>query len=103
MLGCLLRKERGGQLEYAAHLVLVAAQRAADCDAVDAGLGDCLCRGAAQVLVDAALDDAEDCLLRWAVLAMPVEAAVEPAVGALHRAGGVVAVSVGRGGLVAEQ
>ena len=56
---------------------------------------DRLRRLAPQVLVDAALDDPED---RLAALAprcvVPVEAAVEPAVGALGRAGRVVAVGV---------
>ena len=51
-------------------------------------------RFAAQVLVDTALDDPEHGLLGRAVLAVPVEAAVEPAVGALGRARGVVAVGV---------
>ncbi len=82
---------------------LVAPQRAADRDAVDAGLGDGLRRLASQVLVDAALDDPEDRLPRRTVLAMPLQAAVQPAVRALHRASGVVAVRVIGRALVEDQ
>ncbi len=77
-----------------AHLLLVAAERAADRDAVDVGLGHRLGGLAPQVLVHAALHDPEDRLSRWALARVPVEAAAEPAVGALHRARRVLAIGV---------
>ena len=89
--------------EHLAHLGLVAAEGAADRQAVDAGGGDGLGRLAPQVLVDAALDDAEDRLARRPLALVPLEAAVEPAVGALGRAGGVVAVGVEGRALVEDQ
>ena len=47
-----------------------------------------------------ALDDPEHCLVPRPVLAVPLEAAVEPTVGALGRAGRVVAVGVIRRALI---
>ena len=90
-------------LEHAAHLLLVAAEGAADRDPVDAGRGDALRRSLPQVLVDAALDDPEDRLAPRPVRVVPVEAAVEPAVGALGRARGVVAVGVEGRALVEDE
>ena len=87
----------------AAHLLLVAAEGAADRDPVDAGRRDRLGRLAPQVLVDAALDDPEDGLPRRALALVPGEAAVEPAVGALRRARGVVAVGVEGRALVEDE
>ena len=95
----------GGQaaerhVDHLAHLLLVLAERPADRDPVDPRRGDGLGRLAAQVLVDAALDDPEDRLPRRAVLGVPGEAAVEPAMRALGRGGGVVAVGPERRALV---
>ena len=70
----------------AAHLLLVAAERAADRDPVDRRGRDRLGRLAPQVLVGAALDDPEDRLPLGPWSLVPIEAAVEPAVGALGRA-----------------
>ena len=53
--------------------------------------------------MDAALDDAEDRLIAGAVTVVPLEAAVEPAMGALGRAGGVVAVGAVGGALVEDE
>ena len=53
VLGGLLGQQRRGQLEHAAHLLLVAPERAADRDPVDPGGGDGLRRLAPQILVDA--------------------------------------------------
>ena len=102
-LGAVGGQQRDGHRQHLAHLLLVAAERAADRDPVDAGRGDRLGRLAPQVLVDAALDDPEDGLAGGPVGAVPVEAAVEPAVGALGRAGGVVAVGVERRALVEDE
>ena len=88
------------EAEHAVHLLLLAPQRAADRDPVDPGRRRPLGRFAAQVLVDPALDDPEDRLVGRALPRVPLEAAVEPAVGALGRARRVVAVGVGRGALV---
>src|SRR5205807_6664488 len=57
-------------------------------------------RLAPQVLVHAALDDPEEQLPVRAVLPSPRDAAVEPPVGPLGRARGVVAAGVERGALV---
>ena len=57
----------------------------------------------AQVLVDPALDDPEHGLALGAVLAVPLEAAVQPAVRALGRARRVLAVGVIRRALVERQ
>ena len=64
---------------------------------------DRLGRLRAQVLVHAALDDAVDELALGPVLVVPVQAAAQPAVGALGRAGGVVAVDVERRALVEDE
>ena len=56
-----------------------------------------------QVLVDTALDDAVDELLRGAVLRVPGQASLEPAVRALGRARRVVAIDVKRRALVEDQ
>src|SRR6202012_1019572 len=61
---------------------------------VDPRGGHGLGRFAAQILVGAALDDAAERLALRPVLLVPGDAAVEPTVGALGRAGGVVAVGV---------
>ncbi len=58
---------------------------------------------AAQILVDAALHDPVDELLGRAVLGVPAQAALEPAVGALGRALGVGAVDVEGRALVEHQ
>ena len=100
VLGRVRRQQRRRQPEHAAHLLLVAPQGAADRDPVDPRLGDELRRGPAQVLVDPALDDPEDGLARRALTLVPGEAAIEPAVGALGRARGVVTIRVIRGALV---
>ena len=57
----------------------------------------------AQVLEDAALDDAVDELAVGAVLVVPVQAAAQPAVRALGRARGVVARHVERRALVEDE
>ena len=62
------------------HLRFRLPERAADRDAVDLARADDLGRLAAQVVVDAALDDAEDELPGRAVLGVPVQAAAQPAV-----------------------
>jgi len=103
VLGRRLGQQRRGHREHLAHLGLVATEGAADREAVDASGGDGLGRLAPQVLVDAALDDAEDRLARRPLALVPGEAAVEPAVGALGRAGGVVAVGVEGRALVEDQ
>ena len=82
------------------HLVLVLAQRAADGDAERAPGGHLLGGRAAQVLLHPALDDPVDDLALRAVLGVPGQAAVEPAVRALGRARGVVAAAVERRALV---
>src|SRR4051794_18378954 len=82
------------------HLLLVLAERAADRDPARAARGDLLGRAAAQVLLHAALDDPVDDLPLRPVLRVPGQAAIEPAVGALGRAGGVVAAAVERRALV---
>ena len=78
-------------VDHGVHLGLVGAQRAADRDAVALAGGDRLRRLDAQVLEDAALDDAVDELAVGPVLVVPVQAAAQPAVRALGRARGVVA------------
>ncbi len=83
-----------------AHLLLRVPERAADRDPVHVGRGDVGGRLGAQVLVDAALHDPVERLPGGRVLALPGDAAVEPAVRALHRAGGVVALDVERRALV---
>ena len=60
-------------------------------------------RLAAQVLVDAALDDPEDGLALGPLALVPLEAAVEPAMRPLHRARRVVAVGVVGRALVEDQ
>jgi len=87
----------------ASHLLLVAAEGAADRDPVDPGLGDRLRRFPSQVLVGPALDDPEDRLPLGALALVPGEASVEPAVGALGRAGGVLAVGVEGRALVEDE
>jgi serine/threonine-protein kinase len=87
-------------LDDLVHLRLVLAQRAADRDPARAARGDLLRRRAPQVLLHPALDDPVDELVVRAVLGVPGEAAVEPAVGALGRARGVVAGDVERRALV---
>ena len=103
MLGRVSRQERDGQLEHARHLVLVAAERAADRDAVDRRGAYALGRAPAKLLVDAALDDPEDGLPRWSLALVPLEAAVQPAVGPLGRPGGVVQIGVVRRALVEDE
>ena len=103
MLRCVSRQERNGQLEHSRHLVLVAAERAADRDAVDRRGAYALGRAPAKLLVDAALDDPEDGLTRWSLALVPLEAAVQPAVGPLGRPGGVVQIGVIRRALVEDQ
>ncbi len=68
-----------------------------------AGRADPLGRAAAKLLVDAALDDPEHRLARRAFALVPREAAVEPAVGPLGRAGRVVEVGVVRRALVEDE
>ena len=99
----LLRQQRRGQRQHAAHLVLVAAERAADREAVDGSLGYRLRRFPAQILVDAALHDPEYGLSRRALRAVPLQAAPKPAVGALHRARCVVPIRVIGRALVEDQ
>ena len=94
VLGRGLGQQRRGQRQHAAHLLLVAPERAADRDAVDPRLRDDPGGVASQVLMDTALDDPEDGLVPGAVLLVPGQAAAEPAVGALHRTHGVLAVGV---------
>ena len=65
--------------------------------------GDRLRRLDPQVLVDAALDDPVDELALGPVLGVPVQAALQPAVRALGRARGVVAVDVERRALVEDE
>jgi hypothetical protein len=79
---------------HLAHLLLLLPERAADRDPVHARVRHVGGRLRAQVLVDAALHDPEEQLPGRRVLAVPRDAAVEPAVGPLHRAGGVVALHV---------
>ena len=90
-------------LDHLVHLRLVGAQRAADRDAVALAGGDRLRGLDAQVLVDAALHDAVDELSLRPVLVVPVQAAAQPAVRALGRAGRVLALDVERGALVEDQ
>ena len=97
------RQQRRGQREAPPHLLLVAAEGAADRDPVDRSLRDRLRRLPPQVLVDAALDDPEDRLALGAARLVPFEAAAEPAMGALHRARRVVAVGVVRRALVEDE
>src|SRR5207247_9343066 len=85
------------------HLLLAATERSTDRDAVDRRGRDPLGRGTAEVLVDAALDDPEHRLARRPLGLVPGEAAVEPAVGALGRPRGVVAVGVIRRALVEDE
>ncbi len=99
----LLRQQRRRHCQHAPHLLLVAPEGAADRDPVDTGLGDPLGGLAPQILVDAALDDPKYGLALGSVIAVPGEAAVEPAVGALGRASGVVAVGVEGGALVEDE
>src|ERR687891_526186 len=61
---------------------------------------DALDRVAAQILVDAALDYPEHRLVRGALPLVPLEAAIEPAVGSLCGARRVVAIGVRRRALV---
>ncbi len=103
VLGRSLGQHRRGHRQHLAHLHLVAAERAADREPVDAGRGDVLGRFTPQILVDAALDDPEDRLALRPVLAVPGEAAIEPAVGSLGRARRVVAIGVEGGALVEDQ
>ena len=79
---------------HLAHLLLLLSERAADGDAVHARAGHVRARLGSQVLVDPALHDAVEQLAVGRVLAAPRHAAVEPAVRALHRARGVVALHV---------
>jgi hypothetical protein len=79
---------------HAAHLLLVATQRAADRDPVDLGARNALRRLVPKVLVDPTLDDAEHGLIGRPIPLVPREAAVQPPVRPLHRAGRVVAVGV---------
>ena len=79
---------------HLAHLLLGLAQRAADRDPVRAGAGH-VGRGLrAQVLVHATLHDPVHQLVRRPVLGVPAQAALEPAMRALHRARRVVALHV---------
>ena len=98
----------GQPVEHPAHhladLILLLPQRSADGDAVNAGGARHLRRGlCAQVLVHAALDDSVEELPGGSMLAPPSQAAVEPALCALHRARGVVALHVERRALVEGQ
>ena len=103
VLGRRLGQERRGHRQHRGHLLLVAAEGAADRDAVDAGLGDVCGRFAAQVLVGAALDDPNTAWRAGPLSLVPGEAAVEPAMGALGRAGGVLAVGVEGRALVEDE
>ncbi len=103
VLGRRLGQQRRGHRQDVVHLRLVAPEGAADREPVDASLGDPLRRFPPQVLVDAALDDPEDRLALGPLALVPLEAAVEPAVGALGRAGGVVAVGVEGRALVEDE
>ncbi|GBD46745.1 hypothetical protein HRbin41_01577 [bacterium HR41] len=82
------------------HLRLVAPERPADRYAVDVARQQVGLGALAQVLPHASLDDAEERLPGRRVGALPGDAAVKPAVGALERAGGVVAPGVERRALV---
>src|SRR5918992_850465 len=80
--------------DHLAHLLLLLAERAADGDPRGARLDHVGGRLRAQVLVHAALEDPVEELPLGGVLGVPADAAVEPAMGALHGAGGVVALDV---------
>ena len=90
----------GREVDHLVHLRLVLAQRAADRDPVTGAGRDRLHRDRAQIGLDAALDDPVDRLSSRAVLGVPAQAALQPAVRALHRARRVVAGDVKRRALV---
>ena len=71
MLGCFLGEVWDRHRDHAQHLLLVAAKRAADRQAVDVGGGYVLRRLTALVFIDAALDDPEHCLAPRARLIVP--------------------------------
>ena len=99
-----LRQLLDRPLDDLEHLRLVLAQRAADRDPAErVARRDRLRGGAAQVLVGAALDDPVDGLALGPVLGVPLQAAIQPAVRALGRARGVLAVGVERRALVEDQ
>lgn len=99
----LARELRGRIGDHLVHLLLLCPQRAADRHAVGAAVGHDRGRLAPHVLVYAALHDAVDELAGGAVLALPAQAARQPAVGALGRARGVVAIDVEGRALVEDQ
>ena len=92
-----------GHRDDVSHLGLVSAQGAPDRYPVDRRRRDPLGRYPPQVLVDATLDDPEHGLASGPLALVPPHAAVEPPVGSLHRALGVVAVGVVRRALVEGQ
>ena len=92
-----------GAADDLVHLRLLRSERPADRDPVAAARGDHPRGVATQVLVDATLHDPVDELSGATVLGVPAQAALQPAVGALGRALGVVAVDVERRALVEHQ
>ena len=92
--GCLVGQAPQRPADHGLHLLLGLAERAAYRYALGRGRRHALGRLRPQVLVHPALDDAHEQLLGLGVLAPPAHAAVQPAVGPLHGAGGVVAVGV---------
>ena len=103
MARALVRQPRGRPPHDLVDLVLLAAQRAADGDPVAAARHDRVGRLGAQVLVHAALHDAVDELALGPVRRVPVQAAAQPAVRALRRARGVLAIDVEGRALVEDQ
>ena len=90
----LLGKPGERPADHLAHLLLLLAERATDRDAVHACAGHVGARLGPEVLVHPTLHDAVEQPLLWRMLAAPGDAAVEPAVRALHRAGRVLALHV---------
>ncbi len=89
-----------GPVHHLVHLRLVLPQRAADGDAVTATVGDGGGGGHPQVLLHPALDDPVHGLAGGTVALVPVQAARQPAVGALHRPRRVLAGDVKGGAFV---
>src|SRR5437764_10842817 len=80
----------GGPPDDLVHLGLLLAERPADRDPLAGAGGDGRARLDPQLLIHPALDDPVDRLLGGPVLFVPAQAPLEPAVRALHRAGGVL-------------